>query len=401
MPVSPAPSFFPARLDQRSDADSTEETRTFDITFLTPMMGGGVEINGAQKPCDPVTPIRVASIRGQLRFWWRACNPERAQSVKELRAAEGALWGATSKPSAVSIIVTRQAGPPRPVAPGKEIAYGAFPLNPEQGAPAGVLHDFGRSTFTLTIRCPKTQWDAVEEAISAWTTFGGLGGRTRRGFGAVDSAQRVHPAALLERLHDRPVIGGVPSLAGAKLEISSRAWSGPHDAWSTGLTALQDFRQGEGIGRNPRATGSKRPGRSRWPEADQIRRLFRQQARGHDPVHLVRKFPRAVFGLPMIFHFCTLGDPPQNSITLQPRDHNRLASPLVIRPIRDGDRFRAMAMVLQVSGAEHELKLEVGTDWKPVHAHIDRTEAEQILPLRGEPSPLVAFLRHFSAKTKP
>lgn len=399
MPVSSSPLFPPASV-QAPDADTTF-TRT--IAFLTPMMGGGVEIKGTQKPCDPVTPIRVASIRGQLRFWWRACNPEMATTIADLRTCEGRLWGSTSNPSAVIITVTRQPGPPRLLEPDRAVAYGAFPLKPEQGSNAapGKLHDFGKSTFTLTIRCPSGQREAVEEAILAWTTFGGLGGRTRRGFGALENVQRANPADLLRRLNDRPALGGVPSLSRARLEVSTRDWSTPHEAWSLGLSALQDFRQGEGTGRNRRAADSSRPGRSRWPEPDHIRRHFRQHAAGHEPTHTVQKFPRAAFGLPMIFHFSTRGDPEQKSITLRPRGRNRLASPLIIRPIRDGERFRAMALVLRVAGPDHEYELQVRDKWEPVQIELTSAEAKQIQPLHGDPSPLDAFLRHFSAKTKP
>lgn len=400
MPVRSAPSFPPARLDARDDGAHTIE---LTLAFLTPMMGGGVEINGPQKPCDPVTPIRVASIRGQLRFWWRACNPSKATTLTDLREAEMALWGSTSKPSAVSITVTRQPPPPCSVAADRSIGYGAFPLNPQQGsnAPAGKLHDFADSTFVLTVRCPRAQREALEETIAAWTIFGGLGGRTRRGFGALDDrAQRTTPADLLHKLRDRPALVGVPSLARAEWTLTKHSLSKPRDAWSSALFALQDFRQGEGTARPPRARGSSRPGRSRWPEPDQIRRLFGQHATGHEPVHRVRKFPRAAFGLPLIFHFSTRGDPEQKSITLRPVNRNRLASPLILRPIREGDHYRALALVLEIAGPSLELELDVRGVGQPVLMQLSPAEA-QFKPLDGEPSPLTAFLRHFTAKTKP
>ena len=39
--------------------------------------------------------------------------------------------------------------------------------------------------FDLIITFPEYQKEAVEAALWAWETFGGIGGRTRRGFGAL------------------------------------------------------------------------------------------------------------------------------------------------------------------------------------------------------------------------
>ena len=66
---------------------------------------------------------------------------------------------------------------PRPTA--HVSGYAAFPLQLEQGKV------WKGAYFTLTITYP-TQWSAeIEAALWAWETFGGLGARTRRGFGAL------------------------------------------------------------------------------------------------------------------------------------------------------------------------------------------------------------------------
>ena len=50
---------------------SDENTLDLGLDFITPVFGGGVHIDGATKPPDPLTPIRGSAVRGQLRFWWR------------------------------------------------------------------------------------------------------------------------------------------------------------------------------------------------------------------------------------------------------------------------------------------------------------------------------------------
>jgi len=424
--MKPAPPFDPAEVGS-ADEQITLIERSFYL--LTPMFGGGVEVNGPEKPHDPVTPIRVATIRGQLRFWWRACNPGGAADVTTLRQQEAAVWGSTSSPSSVTIICTQQ--PLKhiqvdvykfnkekfrwDISDGqREIAYGAFPLKPGEKDPRpGTLSEFKDPVFKLTLCCDKKDSEGIREALIAWSLFGGLGGRTRRGFGAFelthhepeDPLTTLSPEAFLLRLRGRHVIPGVPSLVDAKLEIQEQSYSRPIDAWKVALGALQGFRQGPGIGRNPRGENSRSPaGRSRWPEPDQIRRLLGKHATKHKPEHRVKKFPRAAFGLPIIFHFSTSGD---HDATLNLKGYKRLASPLILRPIRRGDRYAALALVLSTSELPDQLELQPtppqGSAKTPapftVTGRLTPSEARDIGPLRtcgGSTSPLDAFLVHFS-----
>src|SRR5271157_2833052 len=84
--------------------------RNFIIEVITPMFGGGVKTSEN----DPLTAIRPTSIRGHLRFWWRATRgATRCGTVAELRQREGEIWGTTDNPSPVCIEVpvARHDGP--------------------------------------------------------------------------------------------------------------------------------------------------------------------------------------------------------------------------------------------------------------------------------------------------
>lgn len=352
------------------------EKRTYQ--FLTYVFGGGVKVRDHEKHRDAITPVRVASIRGQLRFWWRACNPSRCETLAELRQREAEIWGSMSQPSRVEITVLSQPSPPRnvqvykyndnrnlmPSDGMKEIAYGAFPLQPSReaqraGAQPWVLFDYETSPFSLGFTYPATLRNDVEAALWAWETFGGLGGRTRRGFGAI-ARKEPQPVADIEselsKYRENPRIPGVPSLHHARFALSSRTSSSALDAWRSGLGILQAMRQGRDFGRNPPPRGSRKPaGRSRWPEPDQIRRLTEAAAPIHDqPVVEVERFPRAVFGMPIVFHFHpgsrdepgSQGDPDMKPLQLQPVGFERFASPLIVRPIPHGKGFRASALAL-------------------------------------------------------
>ena len=78
------------------------------ISLVTPMLGGGVKSFGI----DSAMPIRAASIRGHLRFWWRTFQD--CADVKALREKEKALWGSTENASKVTVRV-QITNPGRPV----------------------------------------------------------------------------------------------------------------------------------------------------------------------------------------------------------------------------------------------------------------------------------------------
>src|SRR5947207_88532 len=67
-------------------------TQVREYELITPLFGGGV----TPAETDPVTIIRATEIRGQLRFWWRACyggNPEFDGDLTKMKKAEDEIWG--------------------------------------------------------------------------------------------------------------------------------------------------------------------------------------------------------------------------------------------------------------------------------------------------------------------
>lgn len=420
MPVRTPPALPPAPLDPAIAENTTILRHTFRV--ITPMHGGGVTSKECDKPHDLVTPIRAASIRGQLRFWWRACGrPEPLLDLAQLHREESRVWGSTTHPSPTTIHVCRQPRAPREVvvftkdrggrygAPPemRDIAYGAFPLKPGERSPnqPGTLHDFSADTFSLEIRLNSEHTADILTALQAWVLFGGLGGRTRRGFGAIEHTPAAGspdetpfkvpaPQDLLDRLAGRHTLPDIPSLVGARLKLSRTSHDKPEAAWKNALGALQKLRQHPGLGRNP-GSQQNRPGRSRWPEPDAIRSLLPLPRGGqyaHKVEHQIRKFPRAAFGLPIIFHFSTPGDPSVDT-TLAPQHHERLASPLILRPLRQGSQYHAIALVLRGTALPGPLVLKPRNI--PVQASLTAAEAAQIQPLNGHANALDAFLDHF------
>ncbi|WP_322495586.1 type III-B CRISPR module RAMP protein Cmr1 [Chloroflexus sp.] len=424
----PLPELSVPSLQTRSDAPVTH-TRFYRV--ITPLFGGGV----TPQQADPITTVRASEIRGQLRFWWRATQAGRygKDGLRQMKCDEDKLWGSTSTPSQVQIEVRKGRGNLISQIkvnrfwgdPDSPISYGAFPLRKIGNTSLGGLYFDVTFELAVTLPLDPALRQQVLAAFWAWETFGGIGARTRRGFGAiycekVDGDQDVgpwHPLQadkdevekwLCEHLqrfvqpNDAPE--GVPTLwseyrivVNYNLESKCtelknaiegacpkcREWLPALIAWYYPIEKMKQFRQSR----------SENYGRSYWPEPDEIRRRTKGFPGKHQELSKTRKFPRAVFGLPIVFHFKDEDIP---RVTLQGSKHDRLASRLILRPLQCADgKFVSMALVLKGPELPPDgLKLvgankgqETGIDTKPL------TEEEaKFPPLEGKTDVLKAFL---------
>ena len=361
-------------------------------TLVTPMYGGGV----APGEVDRAMPIRATAIRGQLRFWWRLLNGA-GRSSKDLFAAESHLWGgiAGTGPRASRVALHVDA---EPAGSERMIEWGSAGLDaPRYSLILDPKHkpsllNIGYE-FTLTLRfangAPDNEREQIIEALRWWASFGGVGARTRRGLGAVKVNSDGVPL--------RPVSRQEVESRGGRM-VLRRASRNPVEAWREAVTALSDFRQAPNVGRNP-GRGS-RPGRSRWPEPDAIRRHRHRNAPRHQPQHPVdgQYYPRAAFGLPIVFHFKDRRDPPD--AVLQPCEGERMASSLILRAYFDGTQYRPLAVLLPGWAKCVSVPVSFGSErlgpaWPDDSGK--RTElAERVLPMQGRSADaLTAFLHYF------
>jgi CRISPR-associated protein Cmr1 len=464
--------------------DTITQIRTYSL--ITPMFGGGTEPG----TCDPVTIIRGTEIRAQLRFWWRACRGGRYSTWQEMKEVEDEIWGKASRKEqkqeekvqeknntekddeaekykmSVQIVIDIPRGSEgEPLKPyhlkwdeGKQEyrvsaapdvpAYAAFPLQPERKERKDKnfqLKPLRRDvSFTLTITFPTSKSTKkhgkiemrpeIEAALWAWETFGGVGARTRRGFGALccesvkdgDTIQLpdlplADPAQTLTWLQEKlkchvgqatqwpPDMTHLPAsfIEGKTCRTirNSNGANDPTSLWKSLIDRLSQFRQ---MGRS---SGKKVPGRSLWPEADTVRYLTNQNRKRKDrqpvPQPPIDKFPRAAFGLPIIFHFkdnkdndkssnsCNpFGDPRQT--VLQEKDFERLASPLILKPLAcQSDNYIGLAIILvctRSNSPQLELKTQQGREgsWE-VKAALDEDEE---LTLQEQSNQFEALITH-------
>ena len=394
------------------------EQFTLNFKLVTPMYGGGVK---AGEP-DIDMPVRVSGIRGQLRFWWRLLARQQFQSSDSLRQEEFAVWGgvSASEPLASKVLLrVGSAGSAKTKAwavyesngrggykgiptPEKwaNAPYALFCAQGKQpgadGAPPSQLIEPGLS-FDLTVgfeRLSDSQRDLVLESLRWWSQFGGLGARTRRGLGAV-KLEKV--SVSNPQIEEKLLADITPELANAKgFELALVSASDERDGWTKAVKRLQEFRQGVGVGRYKKE-GNRFGGSSRWPEPKAIRQLLDPSEQKPE----VEYFPRAAFGLPIIFHFIKPG-PADTSLNpvVAGEKLERMASPLILRPVWSGGKWHAGALLLPHQHLNH-LKLDLSgrpvNYWPTDHPEDVASKVPPIQEHAGTDA-LSAFMNFFEGK---
>jgi CRISPR-associated protein Cmr1 len=361
------------------------------LEVVTPILGGSHQT----RAIDDVDVIRAPSVRGHLRFWWRALYAAQYANADALYQRESALWGRAATDDGgrsaveIRISVERAGGTDNTEirlypGQGQQATPGAYALWPARAetrtnTPTAPRRQPG-TQFQLTLKVAGSATDEAEvrNALRAWILFGGYGGRTRRGLGSLKVIGNVNgwlPTAAtreaLTSLFGGDVFtaptrtrGDVPWFGGAAVHVG-RADRNAQTAWTTALDWLKEFRQGTtdhqqlGRAREP-GTGKAQPNRpsiSNWPEADKIRHI-KSKTRAHAPRHnSTAAWPRAGFGLPIIGQFQTQDRSGQRFDSRNPQnggydepgafelrwragnvEHDRLASPLIVKalPLADG-----------------------------------------------------------------
>ncbi len=426
------PAESPPEVKHRKNPEYINQTRRYKL--ITPLYGGGVTTAEA----DPVTVIRGTEVRGHLRFWWRATRIGKFKSVQEMKKEEDRVWGSTKYASeiAISVVVNsrekiiyepafqvvferdkKRTKPSIYIAP-----YAAFSLLPDKDEQRRVGWKSENIAveiqFLLYLQFPKKYIEDIEAAFWAWETFGGIGARVRRGFGAlqclnIDDRKIIPTNKYKIEQYIKSGLGkyviaadkfpkGVPYLHhNLRFKVVPTKGDGVA-AWKQIIRLFQEFRQ-------EKARYGNEYGLSQWPEANEIRILFGKPPNLPEGVNediLVHKFPRAKLGLPILFHMPHDASIP-DTVTLQgkklddDRWLNRLASPLILRPLACEDGAVGLAAILEWEEMDPDdepytppggLKLKDAPGDPQVYSDIEQKEANKIPPLNGEPDILQAFL---------
>ena len=287
--------------DAHANSDSFI-TDTLKITTITPMTGGGFSAGRF----DPARPVRVPSIRGHLRNWFRLMNQE----------GESELFGSTDKAGKVYVDVKDVSSPVplqkeyRLASPEYYALFSVLNRKTQETIPfTDAIADKGLS-FTLSITYPADKQQEIRLALSAWIFFGGLGARTRRGCGSLYADEVCGENASFP---------GLAEVLESNKEISlfMKPNADELKAWTGALTVYKSYRQFKGDGTT-----------SLWPDVKSIRAMKHMRGQFGD---FVPEIPRAALGLPLNFDSeKVIVNTPSRS---NPDKPGRMASPVITKAL--------------------------------------------------------------------
>ncbi|MEW6574701.1 MAG: type III-B CRISPR module RAMP protein Cmr1 [Bacillota bacterium] len=233
---------------------------TLRLRLLTPAFLAGAD--------QGVAELRAPSIKGLLRFWWRATQASNSRMAEQEKSIFGS---AGDEVKGGCSAFTLQISPSRPA---NAISKSPFPKNGDtqyqvKGHSLNILeylaygtytyqksehcNVFDRSyiksgqVFTLIIRLVRNDaLNAVVQALSAFYAFGGIGARSRNGFGSM-VLETVDGDSSLEKLIQSTPPGVFKSFANGKHLPDFTAFSGQtrlfrtrthHQTWDSCLAEL-------------------------------------------------------------------------------------------------------------------------------------------------------------------
>jgi CRISPR-associated protein Cmr1 len=359
---------MPGRLSSPAPQWRTTEPKSvhweLHLTTITPMFGGGAVAREIDEP-----PIRAASIRGQLRFWWRATAGAGHTDAKLLYDAESKLWGNTDALGKLSVRVEvtkngqeaklRQYLPEKPSPRfGPEAGYFVFPFNSDSKNPIANGRKEVEFDLTLAVTADAAQHEEIRRAIRAWITFGGIGARTRRGCGAIG----CHEIAWLPKSLDDAAYF-------RDLMPADQAHAHTFPSLGGGWALLGEPSSGEACWRQLGMFWSRVRKGHFTPKRPDYSPMSGCQWRDHATLKTSHGGTIALakpnFGMPIIYQ--KFGASFAGEIT--PGDSGRMASPIILKPVAFADgSIRPMVACLSVQpptkvqfgGSERKLIVPVG-----------------------------------------
>ena len=173
------------------------ETREFEVEVITPLFLGGADSRKAE--------LRAPSIKGALRFWWRALYG--SDDLKEMKARESEIFGSTDKKSGFNVkvsgikkvqpvladlprgpkVLTKSKGRTFPISIIEYLSYGLYKWDPSKRKNVYKREHFpSGTTFKLILRTVnKSSSHEILNSLYALANYGGLGSCSRNGFGSL------------------------------------------------------------------------------------------------------------------------------------------------------------------------------------------------------------------------
>ncbi|WNJ18622.1 type III-B CRISPR module RAMP protein Cmr1 [Pontibacter sp. G13] len=171
----------------------------YKCKVLTPMFMAGADQTKAE--------LRSASFKGALRFWWRALYG--GKDVRGMRKQERELFGGVGENGEArrSKVLLRVVGKPNgskaPISTkkdfqvnGHEVSIFSYLGYGSMGSNNALQEYIPQSTaFELTVDCPEEFKEQIENSLAVMASIGGVGARSRNGFGTFEVLESSIPSA--------------------------------------------------------------------------------------------------------------------------------------------------------------------------------------------------------------
>lgn len=173
------------------------EKKEFDVEVITPLFLGGADPKKAE--------LRVPSIKGALRFWWRAMYG--SDDLEDMKKREGRVFGSTTEKSSFSIqlrdtdnikcildalpkglkVATQSKGKTFPISIIEYLAYGLCEYSRAEKKNVYTKQYIPSQTrFKIAfVINNQTFKDQILNSLGMLSNYGGLGSHSRNGFGSI------------------------------------------------------------------------------------------------------------------------------------------------------------------------------------------------------------------------
>lgn len=293
-----------------------------DLEIVTPLLLGGADAKGEPE-------LRPPAFRGALRYWLRAMlgGVVGDQNLMALRNLEAAVMGDTTTGSPIGL---RLSGPPPQHAPAAILPHCPNSVTREAFSAGGTL-----KLYLDQVRSDdEAVWQAACAALGLALTFGGVGLRSRRGYGTLRVKQSN--SSLV------PVF-----------PVDADSWeTHTRQVLRSAVAAARGLAVGRRVPTVPLANHL-----AAYPAANLLGKVRLYQDTAASPMAAVTDFMRKAHAQP---------DPARGGIS------PRQASPLWVRPVQMGTCFGLLLVVLASRfGAADYRKVDVFLDTNfPAHRDI-------------------------------
>jgi len=184
------------------------ETKEFNVEVVTPMFLGGADTKKAE--------LRVPSIKGALRFWWRVIYG--SDDLEDMKKREDSIFGSTTEKASFSLqlrdtesIKPVLANPPQGIkvptqSKGKTfsisiieyLAYGLYEYRKDQKKNIFIKEHLpsGKKFRIVFIIKNELFNDQILDSLKMLTNYGGLGSHSRNGFGSINIDSLSRPVKM-------------------------------------------------------------------------------------------------------------------------------------------------------------------------------------------------------------